>query len=406
MRMMWFALATAVGSIRRNWVRGALTAFGVAVGVWSVTLVVALSEGATATIEGSVAKLGQNIVTVRPVSVVRSGARGDSVGRLTEQDALALGREVPGVSAAAAYMKSVGQVVFRQHNETAALIGTTLPFFHVRGWAPEEGKLWTVSEQSVGARVCMLGSTTATDLFGDSDPVGQDVRIGKHLFQVVGVLESKGQGAFGKDEDAVVIMPIRTFKAKFTPGPRGRVHRIVLSAEDISAIGAVKKEVGSLLRQRHRLRDGEQDDVRITTQEEMRRQQEGIVEQLRKLLYYLAGISLLVGGVGVMNIMLASVAERTREIGIRMAIGARKGDILLQFLIESVVLALVGGLTGALFALLTVWGVSAALGWSLAVSWVALFVAVGTSTVVGVVFGFFPAQSAARMDPIHALHRE
>lgn len=405
-RLAWFALTAALASVRRNAVRSALTAFGVAVGVWAVAMVVALSEGATVSVEKNVAKLGQNTLTVRALAVAKSGVLGDDLARLTEQDAESIAREIPGVAAVAGYVQSFGQVVYGQKNEAASLLGTTLPFFHVRDWEPVEGKPWNEAEQSIGARVCLLGQTTAKDLFGDEDPVGRHVRIGRHLFRVLGVLGPKGKDAFGRDLDAVVVMPLKAMRAKFAPGQHGRVDRVLISADTPDLIRPVQKEAAVLLRQRHHIAEGEQDDFRIRTQEDFRQRQEGIVDPVRSLLLWLSGIILLVAGIGVMNIMLASIAERTREIGIRMAIGARQSDVLMQFLIESLVLSVIGGIAGTVGAALCVAGVRAWLDWPMTLSAGALAAAIVTSTFVGVVFGFIPAFNASRLDPIQALHRE
>jgi putative ABC transport system permease protein len=281
-----------------------------------------------------------------------------------------------------------------------------LDFFAIRRWKASQGSLWAPSAESVGEKVCVIGATVRRELFGTEDPVGRVIRIGQHPFRVIGLLEEKGQGPFGNDQDDAVVMPVLTMRAKLSPTRPGVVHRILLQGKTPESAKAAEREVTAILRQRHHLADGVENDFRLRSQEEFRRTQETILGVLRMLLLAIAAVSLVVGGIGVMNIMLVSVAERTREIGIRMAIGAREADIRLQFLVEAVMLALVGGAAGTVLAFIAVRGLASALGWTMGVSLDALVVALGTSTIVGVVFGFVPAHRASRMDPIQALGRE
>ncbi len=406
MRFVLLAIVSALRALRQSPLRSGLTALGICIGVAAVVLVVALGQGASRAVTAEVASLGENTITVRAEFSAQSGAKGAALARLTEEDARALARDVPGVAAVAPYVRTYGQAIAGQNNAQAELVGTTLEFFSIRDWVAETGSLWTESEGTTGARVCVLGDTAAHDLFDAEDPVGQTLRLGRHVFRVLGVLVAKGQGEHGRDQDASIFMPLRAMRATFAPSAVGQVDRIVLSAARRDLIEPVQEAASRLLRQRHRLDDGAPEDFAIDTQEDVRETKEGILTVLASTLLILAGISLLVGGIGVMNIMLVSVAERTREIGIRMAVGARERDILAQFLVESVVIALAGGLVGTGLAALVLHLAADALGWTLSVSGTALAVALVTSSVVGGAFGLFPARSAARLDPIHALRQE
>jgi len=407
LRLLATAIFVAFGALRQNALRGALTAFGILVGVAAVTTVVALGEGATRAVSGRIDSLGENALIVSPEETVRSGIRaGDRQGVLSEDDVRALAREANSVATAAPLLTGMTQVMFRDANVAVQLTGTSLEFFTIRAWRTERGELWQRSAETLGEKVCVLGSAVKADLFGSEDAVGKIVRIGRHPFRVTGVLATKGQGPFGQDQDNVVVMPVATMRSKLQPGFPGSVHRILLGAKSSGATESVEREVTAILRQRHELVEGSENDFRIRSQEEFRRTQEGILGVLSSLLLSVAAVSLLVGGIGVMNIMLVSVAERTREIGIRMAIGAREIDVLLQFLIEAVVLALLGGVAGAVVALGAIEGLERLLEWPMTLSPRALLIALSTSSVVGILFGFVPARRAARLDPIQALGRE
>lgn len=405
-RLLITAALLAFSALRRNLLRAGLTSLGILIGVAAVTIVVALAEGATEAVSGRIDSLGQNALIVVPEESARSGARDQSLPLLTEDDASAIAREVPEVSAAAPLLAGFAQASWRDANLGVQVMGTTLDFFEVRAWKVESGVLWNSSAEATSEKVCVVGVGVKERLFGLQDPVGQVIRIGRHPFRVLGVLESKGQSPFGQDQDTVVVLPLGTARAKILPTRPGSVNRVLVSARRPEVVEAAQRGITALLRQRHRLAEGVENDFSVRSQEEFRKVQEQILGVLSLLLLSIAAVSLVVGGIGVMNIMLVSVAERTREIGIRMAIGARERDILWQFLAEAVLLSLVGGLAGAGVAALAVAGLARALDWTMAVSPQALGVAMTVSSTVGVTFGFLPARRAAAMDPIQALRRE
>jgi putative ABC transport system permease protein len=403
----WTALVLALGALRRSPLRASLTAFGILVGVAAVTIVVALGDGATQQISGRIDSMGENALMVMPADTLKSGVRDErAVGVLTEADADALAEEAPAVEKSAPLLFSSAQVAWRDANTPTMIVGTKRAFLDIRRWKIATGALWGVSSETLGEKVCVIGVSVKTNLFGAEDPVGQVLRIGRHPFRILGVLEEKGQGPFGNDQDDVVLMPVATLRAKLLSTLPGQVGRILLQGTTPDSAAEVERQATSILRQRHGLTEGAENDFRIRSQEDFRRRQEGILGTLRTLLLSVALVSLIVGGIGVMNIMLVSVTERTREIGIRLAIGAREIDILFQFLVEAVVLSLLGGAAGALLAVVAVGAIAKALGWEMEVSTDALVVALVTSTTLGVTFGFFPARRAARLDPIVALRRE
>jgi putative ABC transport system permease protein len=302
-------------------------------------------------------------------------------------------------------LSSQADVAFGGFELSSQITGTTRSFFSIRAWPLVNGELWTDQAESTASRVCLIGSEVARELFGNDDPVGRVVRIGRHPFVVSGVLGKRGQGSFGQDQDTVVLMPIATKRSKLQPTSPGLVQRLLVKAKSESHVDGARREASAILRQRHGLGEGASDDFSVRSDEAFRETQERVVSVLGLLLTSIAAISLLVGGIGIMNIMLVSVTERTRDIGIRMAIGATRWHILVQFLTESVLLSLMGGALGAGLSALGTLALASALSLPMQPSAHALIVALGVSTLIGLIFGLVPAWRAASLDPITALGR-
>jgi len=398
----------AVSSIVRSTLRASLTILGILIGVAAVVTVTALGAGARDQVSTQIQGMGSNVIMIAPQSAAASGAKGalGAGARLTEDDGRAIVREAVSVTAAAPALRSRAQIVAGEKNWSAQVIGSTRSFFPVRNWHVVRGAEWDEHDEATKAKVVVLGSTVVTKLFGAEDPVGRSVRIGRHSWRVIGVLESKGEAPFGGDQDNMVLMPIGSMRGRVMRTAPGFAGVLLVSATSAETTHRAVAQIESILRQRHRIEDGREPDFWIRTQQEFQQMQTTIYSLLTVLLVMIAGVSLVVGGIGVMNIMLVSVTERTREIGIRMAIGARAGDIMVQFLVEAVVLALIGGLAGALTGIGIIRFFGESLGWPMKLDPLALTVAVMTSALTGVAFGFFPARRAASLDPIVALRHE
>jgi putative ABC transport system permease protein len=406
MKLVLSAVRLALLSILRNKTRAALTVLGILIGVAAVVAVTGLASGATAQVGGEIDSFATEALYINPQTTAHSGARGKVTGRLTENDAKTIARDAVSVVATTVFSRTAGQVIYGDRNVQTTLIGTTLPYFFIRKWKVRRGEAWTETDELLKTKVCMLGSTVADKLFEGRDPVGETLRIARYPYKVIGVFKARGSSLFGDDQDDRVVMPIGSYRARIAPGAPGRVDQIMAAAASAQVTRRAKAQITEILRQRHAIAFGTDPDFTIGSQEEFRETQEKITTALSLLLMSVAAVSLLVGGIGVMNIMLVSVAERTREIGVRMSIGARERDILLQFLVEALVLSMIGGILGMALGAGATFGLGRALDWPLFPSPVALFVAFGTSAFIGITFGYLPARRAAKMDPIEALRTE
>jgi putative ABC transport system permease protein len=404
-RLLLASLRMALGSLRRAVLRSTLTALGILIGIAAVVVVTALATGARERIGSQIQSLGSNLLFVFNQPTAKSGARVVVSQGLTDGDAEAIRREAGAIDQVAVYSDLKAQVVSELGNTKTDVMGVDRHYFAVRSFSVQRGRMFTESEELIKAKVCLIGPNAAQALFGSTDPVGRYVRIGRHAFQIVGMTAPKGQSPF-EDQDDRILMPIGTWRSRVSPTLGRRVQLIMATAKSAAEVGQAERQIDAILRQRHRVAESEEPDFRLRTQEAFRESQEAIFRILSILLLSVAAVALFSGGVGVMNIMLVSVTERTREIGIRMAIGARRQDIQLQFLAEAVALTALGGLAGIAVATGVMHLMRRTLGWSMQLSPEAVAVAVATSFAVGLIFGFLPARRAAALDPIEALRHE
>ncbi|HYR70961.1 MAG TPA: ABC transporter permease [Candidatus Acidoferrum sp.] len=408
---VWASARIAVRALRVNLLRSALTMLGIVIGVGAVITMVAVGTGAQARVAEQIQSLGSNMIIVLSGSAVSGGVRMGSGSQLTitEDDAWAIQREVRTVAAAAPTSRGGAQIVYGNLNWATSVQGVTGEFFMAREWDVTDGRLFSQDEVEGAAKVALIGQTVVGNLFGDGDPLGQVIRIKNVPFGVIGVLERKGQTTFGQDQDDTVLIPLSTAKKKVLGSSQANaraVGSIAVKVREARAMQDAEQEIRSLLRQRHRLQAFQDDDFWIRNLTEVLQSQEASSRVLTWLLAAIASVSLPVGGIGIMNIMLVSVTERTREIGLRMAVGARGRDILVQFLVEAVTLSLIGGVIGIALGLGGSYAIAYFAQWRTLVSPEAVALAFVFSAAVGVFFGFYPARQASRLNPIDALRYE
>jgi len=400
----------AVRALRRNKMRSFLTMLGIIIGVSAVIAMVAIGEGAKSQVVDTFASMGTNLLIILPGATTSGGARGGfgSMPTLTWDDLKAIQNEVSAIRYAVPDLRSAEQIIGEDQNWTTSIHGTSPDFFIIRNWTISKGELFTKSDMDAGNKVVVMGQTVAEKLFGSSaDPVGQTVRIKKVLFQVIGLLEKKGQSTMGQDYDDTVFLPYTTFRSKIQGGLQNYLNGIILASATTSQdTKKAEKQITNLLRERHHIQLGTDDDFSIRNLTEMAGAMEAGTKTLTTLLACIAAVSLLVGGIGIMNIMLVSVTERTREIGLRMAVGARPTNILAQFLVESLTLSTAGGIIGVSLGVFVAYWLANKFSWPLLVRPEIIVLAVGFSALVGIGFGLYPAYKASRLDPIEALRYE
>ena len=401
----------AAGAIIAHPLRSGLTSLGVVIGVASVVMMTSIGMGAQRQVTDTISGLGSNLIIVSPKQPRSSGGvmGGAGAGQgLTDSDAEAIRRQVDGAAAVAPSVGGMAQVTADGANWSTTIYGVSPEYLEARDLTVASGRMFDDRDARQGRKVAVLGPTVVTQLWGEADPIGKRIRIRGAPFEVIGVLGSKGQSSFGRDQDDLILSPLGTVRSRVI-GRRIKadsVQTIFVKAETEEAVSAVQESIDALLRSEHRIPQGEDDDFETQNLASILDASRAAIGAFTVLLAAIAGISLVVGGVGIMNIMLVAVTERTREIGLRMALGARRRDVLTQFALESVALSLVGGLIGLAIGLLGAAGISAIAKWPFALPVWAIPVALGFSSLVGLVFGAYPAWRAARLDPIEALRRE
>ena len=402
--MLLNTLLLALRSIRRNLLRSFLTILGIVIGVSAVITMVTLGNGATLAVQNQISSLGTNLLQVRPGQRMGPGMGGAGAAPFKEADADAIATQIGGIAAVAPEARSGATLVANGRNWLSSAIGSSNAWLITGNWKIGDGREFSDDELRAGAAVCIIGATVQRELFNGHGALGQQLRVKQISCEVVGVLASKGQGAFGNDQDDMVLLPIKTLQRRITGNTR--VNTLLVSMMDGSDPGRVKASLTQLLRERRKLAQDDEDNFNVLDTKQLADTLSGTTKVMTMLLGAVAAVSLLVGGIGIMNIMLVSVTERTREIGLRLAIGALEREVLLQFLIEAVVLAALGGVIGIILATAASIGLASLMDvpylFNLGVNVMSFFFSAG----IGVLFGYFPARRAARLDPIEALRHE
>ena len=403
--MLLNALLIAIKEIRRNILRSILTILGIVIGVASVIAMVMIGDGTTANVTANIEKLGSNMLNVRVGQEKRGAPRDDNSAKPFKiEDITAIKNEVSNLKGVTAENSGMANVVFGNKSNSSLIVGTTSDYFIIKDWEVEQGRIFEEGELSSGKSVCILGTTVVKNLFGDENPIGATIRIKNFPCSVIGVLASKGASSFGRDQDEVVITPLKMYQRKIQGNLD--VSTIIVSVMEEKYIEDAKEQIISLMQDRRAVKVGEADNFHIRDMKDILNTMTSTTKMLTYLLGSIAAISLLVGGIGIMNIMLVSVTERTREIGIRLAIGAMQSEVLLQFLIEAIVLSTWGGIIGIFLGLGVGYGVVQIFELPYIINTQIILISFIFSTLIGVVFGYFPARKAARLNPIDALRYE
>ncbi|WP_417909900.1 ABC transporter permease [Candidatus Electronema sp. PJ] len=401
--MFFNTILLALRDIRRNVMRSVLTILGIIIGVGAVITLVTIGNGTTAQVTGQIASMGTNVLMISP-GQHRGPGQDSSAPNFTLQDVQVIRKEIGFLKAVAPVVSANATAVAGNKNWSTSITGSSNDFFTVRNWIIENGRTFESAELLTGRAICVVGQTVRKNLFAEEDPVGKNIRLNKVSCQVIGLLQEKGQSSMGRDQDDIIIMPLLTVQRRFS-GNRD-VSGIQLSVEESGSTEQTTAEVTALLRKRRHLAESEEDNFNVRDTKELAAMLTGTTKTMTALLSSVAAVSLLVGGIGIMNIMLVSVTERTREIGIRLAIGAFEHEVMLQFLTESVVLSSLGGIIGIIIALASSYGITQMLEVPYLPDFNIILIAFLFSAAVGVIFGYFPALKAARLDPIDALRHE
>lgn len=405
--MLWNAFVIALREIRRNLTRAFLTVLGVVIGVAAVITMVTLGNGATSSIKEQISGLGSNVLTLRPGAGFGPGRSAAGVPNFSESDASAIASQVPGIKSVAPISSTSASAIYRDEARNGQVVGTTVEYFGISNWQLTDGRFFTEEDYTSGAAVGIIGATARTELFGEEDPVGASIRVGKASIQIIGVLKAKGQSGFGPDPDDTIIVPLTTLQRRLVGRTSNQsISQIMISASEGWSNESIITDLSSLMRERRNLDSNEDNNFSVMDTAQLAETLSSSTKVMTTLLGAVAGVSMLVGGIGIMNIMLVSVTERTREIGIRLAIGARAREVLLQFLVEAITISCAGGLTGIVLA----FGLCAGLSRFTSIPFVfdptINILSFVFSATIGVLFGFMPARRASRLDPIEALRHE